>query len=391
MASDSGGGARPQRTLPPNPNPEHLKKEAKDRLRNVRQHSPDARLAQTQLETAREYGFTSWRSMMAEIGRRRAMGQHERLIGWYQIDPALIANTAIAITFDKGQLFAQDIGQPKVVVVPDGDGFKVPGLDLRYRFEIPAEGPATALLIERDGESIRAARCAEQAATEAQAAFARETADQARPRTRIDLPIRALEPYVGWYKFPIGLVIEVRLENGKLLAQASGQQPLEIQPEAADRFFYPLIPAQLTFQRSGAEARWLKLHQNGRITTALRISPQAAETVAARYERERAEQERPRTAVTLSSSVLARYPGRYVLTATASFDVTLIEGHLFGQVTGQRRVELFAESETEFFMTVVAAQVTFVLGTDERVTHAVLHQHGRDILMVRTNEEEALA
>ena len=42
------------------------------------------------------------------------------------------------------------------------------------------------------------------------------------------------------------------------------------------------------------------------------------------------------------------------------------------------KVEIFAESETGFFLKVVDAQITFVRDSTGAVTGLVLHQNGRD-------------
>jgi ankyrin repeat protein len=58
--------------LPERPSLEYLKRRAKERLGELRQRDPRAKLAQAQLEIARDYGFPSWRALKAEIDRRRA-------------------------------------------------------------------------------------------------------------------------------------------------------------------------------------------------------------------------------------------------------------------------------------------------------------------------------
>lgn len=61
--------ARPARTLPARPSLEHLKNEAKQRLKALRREKPKAKLAAVQLVLAREYGFTSWRQLKAHVDR----------------------------------------------------------------------------------------------------------------------------------------------------------------------------------------------------------------------------------------------------------------------------------------------------------------------------------
>jgi hypothetical protein len=48
------------RSLPPHPNLEHLKKQAKDLLHDLQQRDPALKLADAQHALAREYGFASW-------------------------------------------------------------------------------------------------------------------------------------------------------------------------------------------------------------------------------------------------------------------------------------------------------------------------------------------
>ena len=47
------------------------------------------------------------------------------------------------------------------------------------------------------------------------------------------------------------------------------------------------------------------------------------------------------------------------------------------QATGQPKFELFPTSETEFFLKVVEAQVTFVKDEAGKVTQLILNQNGR--------------
>ena len=59
-------------SLPERPSLEYLKKLAKERLVELRVSDPGAKLHEAQLTLAREYGFSSWRALKAEIDRRRA-------------------------------------------------------------------------------------------------------------------------------------------------------------------------------------------------------------------------------------------------------------------------------------------------------------------------------
>jgi hypothetical protein len=55
--------------LPLRANIDWLRKTAKQRLRDMRTRAPDAKLAQAQLDIARQYGFSSWRSLKTHLDR----------------------------------------------------------------------------------------------------------------------------------------------------------------------------------------------------------------------------------------------------------------------------------------------------------------------------------
>ena len=55
------------RNLPPHPNLEHLKKQAKDLLHDLQQQNPALKLADAQHALAREYSFASWPKLKAYV------------------------------------------------------------------------------------------------------------------------------------------------------------------------------------------------------------------------------------------------------------------------------------------------------------------------------------
>jgi CubicO group peptidase (beta-lactamase class C family) len=85
-----------------------------------------------------------------------------------------------------------------------------------------------------------------------------------------------------------------------------------------------------------------------------------------------------RTEITVAESVLRSYVGEYELTPQLSITVTLEDGRLQAQPTGQSKATLFAEAQDKFFLRVVNAQVTFTKAPTGEVTGLILHQGGRD-------------
>lgn len=62
-------------SLPDSPNLDWLRKQAKRRLADLRETNPVARLADAQLDLARQYGFPSWRALKAHIDSLTVDGQ----------------------------------------------------------------------------------------------------------------------------------------------------------------------------------------------------------------------------------------------------------------------------------------------------------------------------
>jgi CubicO group peptidase (beta-lactamase class C family) len=76
--------------------------------------------------------------------------------------------------------------------------------------------------------------------------------------------------------------------------------------------------------------------------------------------------------VQVDAAVLEPYAGEYELAPTFKIAVTREGARLFIQATGQPRVEIFAQSESEFFLKVVDARITFLKDG------LILHQNGMD-------------
>jgi len=69
-----------RRTLPARPNLEHLKTEAKQRLKALRIQESQAKLSTAQLAVARDYGFASWRRLKAHVDKLTAVPPERRAI-----------------------------------------------------------------------------------------------------------------------------------------------------------------------------------------------------------------------------------------------------------------------------------------------------------------------
>jgi hypothetical protein len=86
-----------------------------------------------------------------------------------------------------------------------------------------------------------------------------------------------------------------------------------------------------------------------------------------------------RTAMTVDPKILAQYSGTYAL--APSFDIVITDenNQLQAHATGEPKVPIYAESETEFFLVVVDAEIEFVKDDQGKVASLVLHQGGHDM------------
>ena len=195
-------------------------------------------------------------------------------------------------------------------------------------------------------------------------------AESESERVTIQLKPEILDRYVGRYQLAPGAFFDLRRDGSRLLAQLTGQSYLEIFPESETNFFYKVVDAQITFHVTGGRTSELVLHQNGMDQTARKISD---------------EPPKERQAVKLDPKVYDRYVGEYELAPGAAFTIRREGDRLMARLTGQSFLEIFPESETEFFYKAVDAQLTFVKDGQARVVELVLHQNGRDSRAKKTH------
>jgi hypothetical protein len=181
----------------------------------------------------------------------------------------------------------------------------------------------------------------------------------------IQLDPKVYDTYLGTYQLAPNFVITVSKEDNRLFLQATGQPRVEIFPESETEYFLKVVDAQITFLKDDkGEATALILHQNGIQQKALKLGPNYQPPV--------------RKETTVDPKLLAKYEGQYQLAPGILLNVTLQDGKLMVQLTGQESYQVFPESEKDFFYKVVDAQITFETDSNGNVTGLVLHQGGID-------------
>lgn len=85
-----------------------------------------------------------------------------------------------------------------------------------------------------------------------------------------------------------------------------------------------------------------------------------------------------RTEIQLPAETLAKHVGVYAMDVSPDFKmtVTVENGAMFVQATGQGKIPVFAESETKVFAKAIDAQITFTPAADGKPAYLTLHQGG---------------
>ncbi|MFZ0391401.1 MAG: serine hydrolase, partial [Calditrichia bacterium] len=93
---------------------------------------------------------------------------------------------------------------------------------------------------------------------------------------------------------------------------------------------------------------------------------------------------------TVNTSVFQDYAGSYEYPGGAIMTISTRNGHIFAQLGGQARYEIFPRSDSEFFWKVVDASITFHRDESGKVVFAVHRQNGQEIKAPRMEKQETV-
>ena len=212
-------------------------------------------------------------------------------------------------------------------------------------------------------------------------------AEQREPHTAISIDPKLLDAYAGFYRNPAsGSLMVVAREGNHLLTRRVPASPVAEYPYTDHDFFLTTAPEQNSFvtDASGAAVRVIH-HRMGRSETLDRISANAAQQDEAALAQRLAAQRAPQVEVPIDPQLLDAYAGTYQLTPRLIFTVTRDGGNLMARLTGRQTYQVHPFSDRDFFYTVVAAQLSFVPGSDGRASALILHQGGRDLTAERVD------
>lgn len=195
-----------------------------------------------------------------------------------------------------------------------------------------------------------------------------ETVTLPSERKAITLAPEILQRYVGVYQLGPQMTNTVRLTNGQLTTQLTGQREWPLYPESERKFFLTNVDAQLEFvtDAQGRVTGTLN-YQGGHTNKATRISDTVVE----------------RATITLPRATLESYVGTYEIRPGRGLVVTLEGDQLMGQPMGAPKMPLYAEAEGKFYFKSPAAEVEFVKDAAGTITHALLRSGGHETRALR--------
>ncbi len=171
-----------------------------------------------------------------------------------------------------------------------------------------------------------------------------------------------LESYTGVYEKDGSDELRIiSFTDNQLYSQRGRNTKFKVKPYQKDMFFFENAVTTLEFSKNGAE-KIDKLIVKGR---------QGNETW------NKTNKPIPTIVeIQVADNILEKYVGDYELASNFILSITKEKNQLFAQATGQGKNELFAETETKFFLKVVAAQIEFFKDDAGKVTKLVLNQGG---------------
>ncbi len=223
---------------------------------------------------------------------------------------------------------------------------------------VPDEGIFVAILSNNPGSNPQPEALAFRIAAKA-------LGEPVESRKTLKLDPKALDEYVGVYRFSEQTARTISRDGNRLFSQRSGGEKREVLPLAKDHFTFDDGENELLFRRD-AQGKIAGVDFRARFgpeeVGALTNEPPPAE----------------RQAIQVDPALFDAYAGVYELVPGFEITITREGNQIFLQATGQPKFEIFPESETKYFLKVVDAQIVFAKVENGRAEGLVLHQGGME-------------
>jgi CubicO group peptidase (beta-lactamase class C family) len=173
----------------------------------------------------------------------------------------------------------------------------------------------------------------------------------------------SLKNLAGAYEFEDGSIRSIIYEDGVLCSQRQGSSRFKLIPVAENKFAYENSFSTIEFA-------------NDRGGEKVVVFKNRIDEVKGRKSDKVIEEKKE---VSLTPEQMQPFVGEYEIQPGFSLKVTLENGHLMTQATGQAKFEIFPESPVKFFLKVVDAQLEFQRNADGNVDSLILYQGGAEI------------
>ncbi|WP_298778563.1 serine hydrolase [uncultured Polaribacter sp.] len=178
----------------------------------------------------------------------------------------------------------------------------------------------------------------------------------------VKLSTEELKKWVGAYQFDNEVVRYITLKEGQLYSKREGSsQDFKIHPTSKNTFSFE--EGFISYSFSMKDGKKIALFKN-------RINKEKGVFVDKKVLK-------AKETIVVSAEVLKTYDGAYELQPGFVITVTSKGNQLFAQATGQPQFELFAESETKFYLKVVKANIEFHKNEEGQINALTLNQGGR--------------
>ena len=172
-----------------------------------------------------------------------------------------------------------------------------------------------------------------------------------------------LTKWIGAYEFDEGVIRHITLKDNQLFSQREGSINLEIYAMTETNFIF-----------DGGNTSYEFYIENGKHMTKFTSS---GNTIIG-HSVDKAPPAK-RKEITLPAEVLSQYIGTYEIQAGFNIEISVRDNKIYGLVTGQGEVELFAEEKDKFYLKVVAADFHFKRNADDAIDSLVLIQGGQEM------------
>lgn len=175
-----------------------------------------------------------------------------------------------------------------------------------------------------------------------------------------DVSASALKKLTGVYEFEDGAVRSISLKDGQLYSQRDAGKKFKIFPKTENTFFFEDSFSEILFNTDGKKPEAIFKNRAKESKGFKTNAPIPAD----------------KKAITVSENILSQYVGVYQIKEGFNLAISLENGQLISQATGQKSFKIYPESETVFFVKEFSASLEFIK-ENNKVVRAVLEQGGK--------------